>query len=82
MEVVRHVARGLPNQEIARLLSISERTAAHHIQHRYGVQRVEKSQKWPTERLRSSGFESGTGLPSGQFRLAGDPFNTLDPIER
>jgi HD-GYP domain-containing protein (c-di-GMP phosphodiesterase class II)/DNA-binding CsgD family transcriptional regulator len=35
VEVLRHVARGLPNRETARLLSISERTVAHHIQHAY-----------------------------------------------
>jgi DNA-binding CsgD family transcriptional regulator len=35
VEVLRLVARGLPNRETARLLSISERTVAHHIQHTY-----------------------------------------------
>jgi len=35
VEVLRLVARGLPNRETARLLSISERTVAHHIQHAY-----------------------------------------------
>jgi HD-GYP domain-containing protein (c-di-GMP phosphodiesterase class II) len=34
-EVLRLVARGLPNRETARLLTISERTVAHHIQHVY-----------------------------------------------
>ncbi|MDE3074645.1 MAG: HD domain-containing protein [Chloroflexota bacterium] len=36
VEVLRLVARGLPNRETARLLCISERTVAHHIQHAYG----------------------------------------------
>jgi len=35
VEVLRLVARGLPNRETARRLSISERTVAHHIQHAY-----------------------------------------------
>jgi HD-GYP domain-containing protein (c-di-GMP phosphodiesterase class II) len=35
VEVLQLVARGLPNRETARLLSISERTVAHHIQHAY-----------------------------------------------
>ena len=35
VEVLRLVARGLPNRETARVLSISERTVAHHIQHAY-----------------------------------------------
>jgi response regulator RpfG family c-di-GMP phosphodiesterase/DNA-binding CsgD family transcriptional regulator len=35
VEVLRLVARGLPNRETARHLSISERTVAHHIQHAY-----------------------------------------------
>jgi len=35
VEVLRLVARGLPNRETARLLSISAKTAAHHIQHIY-----------------------------------------------
>lgn len=35
VEVLRLVARGLPNRETARVLGISERTAAHHIQHVY-----------------------------------------------
>jgi len=34
-EVLRLVARGLPNRETASRLSISERTVAHHIQHVY-----------------------------------------------
>jgi HD-GYP domain-containing protein (c-di-GMP phosphodiesterase class II) len=35
VEVLRLVARGLPNRETARMLSISERTVGHHIQHAY-----------------------------------------------
>jgi HD-GYP domain-containing protein (c-di-GMP phosphodiesterase class II) len=35
VEVLRLVARGLPNRETARRLSISERTVGHHIQHAY-----------------------------------------------
>jgi HD-GYP domain-containing protein (c-di-GMP phosphodiesterase class II) len=35
VEVLRLVARGLPNRETARQLSISERTVGHHIQHAY-----------------------------------------------
>jgi HD-GYP domain-containing protein (c-di-GMP phosphodiesterase class II)/DNA-binding CsgD family transcriptional regulator len=35
VQVLRLVARGLPNRETARMLSISERTVAHHIQHAY-----------------------------------------------
>ena len=35
VEVLKLVARGLPNRETARLLSISDRTVAHHIQHAY-----------------------------------------------
>jgi len=35
VEVLRLVARGLPNRETARLLGISERTVGHHIQHAY-----------------------------------------------
>jgi DNA-binding NarL/FixJ family response regulator len=33
--VLRLVARGLSNKEVARKLSISPRTAEHHIQHVY-----------------------------------------------
>jgi NarL family two-component system response regulator LiaR len=32
-DILRHVARGLPNQEIADLLTISERTVRTHISH-------------------------------------------------
>lgn len=35
VEVLQLVSRGLPNRETARVLSISERTVAHHIQHAY-----------------------------------------------
>jgi HD-GYP domain-containing protein (c-di-GMP phosphodiesterase class II) len=35
VEVLRLIARGLPNREVARRLIIAEKTAGHHIQHIY-----------------------------------------------
>jgi DNA-binding NarL/FixJ family response regulator len=33
VEVLRHLARGLTNKEIASALDISTKTAGHHVQH-------------------------------------------------